>query len=177
MTWPTSWTQCWTEPCSLLPFPASGCSASARGAGGERIWRCSVPPGLSSRLPPCTLHRGRERGRPSSPAPRHRPQNPPAPCHTPRPSRGGQAFPTGLAAGGEPQGAAPVVPEAAEEPSHSAEEPSTRDRFLSTLHCRVLPLIIYPLPTMCQRKDLPGQPPRSWLFTEQIPAPAGPDSS
>lgn len=101
--------------------------------GGERIQRRSVPPGLSSRLPPCTLHRGREHGRPSSPAPCHRPQSPPAPCRTPQPSRGGQAFPTGLAAGGEPRGAAPVVPEAAEKPSHSAEEPPQGTFFFP--HC------------------------------------------
>lgn len=69
-----------------------------------------------------------------------------------------------------------MVPEAAEKPSHSAEEPPQGTFFFP--HCVAQScLIIYPLPTMCQRKDLPGQPPRSWLFTEQIPAPAGPDSS
>lgn len=83
MTWPTSWTRCWTETCSLLPLLTSGCSASALQTGGERTRHRVVPSGLPGHLhprPPPSQHS----------APRwecSRPSAHPAPCHTRRRGR------------------------------------------------------------------------------------------
>ena len=47
MIWPTNWTQCWTEACSLFPFPPSALSVM----GEERIcakWCLQVPPAAPS---------------------------------------------------------------------------------------------------------------------------------
>lgn len=66
MTWPTSWTRCWTETCSLLPLLTSGCCASALQTGGERTRHRVVPSGLPGHLHPSTL---RHAGNAAAPLP------------------------------------------------------------------------------------------------------------
>jgi len=119
-TWPTSWTRCWTEACSLLPLPASGCSASAPRDGGRAD---PAPNGASGSpqqppCPHCALRLGTQpplRALPGSVS--H------VPARLWAGFRGGQAFPTSPAAGGEPRGAAHAVPEATEKPSLPCTEP------------------------------------------------------
>lgn len=118
MTWLTSWTRCWTEACSLLPFPLSSCSASVPHDGGVWIRHQAVPPGLSSRLPPHTLHCGWERGRPSALTPGSIPHLPARAAF-----RGVRHFPPDWQLGREPAEAAHVVLEAMEEPSFPCTEP------------------------------------------------------
>lgn len=138
MTWPTSWTRCWTETCSLLPLLTSGCSASALQTGGERTRHRVVPSGLPGHLHP--------RAPPSQhSAPRwecSRPSAHPAPCHTRRRGRGPVS-----------EGVRPFPPDWQQEESaeglHTrswrprrsphilaqSQGASTRDLSPSTLHC------------------------------------------
>lgn len=128
--------QCWTEACSLLPFPASGCSASARRDGGRAD---PAPLGASRSLqPPPSLHFAPWPGtwlplltRPVSPAP----EPPGSVSHAPAQPRGsGVSHQTGSRMGAQRgRACGPGGRGEALAASHSAEEPPQGTFFFP--HC------------------------------------------